>query len=114
MLGGCLGVLAKWAGVEGWAEEEEDFDSVNSWAHAEHGESFPVWTWDLSFICFILALLGLCCGALVSLAGALELRCPKACGILVPRLGIESQSPVLKGRFLTTGPSGKSLDLGAF
>ena len=29
MLGGCLGVLAKWAVVEGWAEEEEDFGSVN-------------------------------------------------------------------------------------
>ena len=27
--GGCLGVLAKWAVVEGSAEEEEDYSSVN-------------------------------------------------------------------------------------
>ena len=30
-------------------------------------------------------------------------------GILVPRSGIEPEFPALEGRFLTTGPSGKSL-----
>ena len=37
------------------------------------------------------------------------LSCPKACRILVPRPGIEPASPALEGRFLTTGPQGKSL-----
>ena len=32
-----------------------------------------------------------------------------ACGILVPQPGIKPTSPALKGRFLTTGPPGKSL-----
>ena len=32
-----------------------------------------------------------------------------ACGILVPRPGIEPASPALEGGFLTTGPPGKSL-----
>ena len=31
-----------------------------------------------------------------------------ACGILVPRSGIKPASPALEGRFLTTGPPGKS------
>ena len=35
--------------------------------------------------------------------------CPVACGILVPPPGIEPASPALEGRFLTTGPPGKSL-----
>ena len=37
------------------------------------------------------------------------LSCPVACGILVPRPGIEPVSPALEGRFSTTGPPGKSL-----
>ena len=37
------------------------------------------------------------------------LGCSTACGILVPQSGIEPASPALKGRFLTTGPPGKSL-----
>ena len=37
------------------------------------------------------------------------LSCPVACGILVPRTGIEPASPALEGRFFTTGPPGKSL-----
>ena len=41
------------------------------------------------------------------------LSCSVACGILVPRPGIELMSPALEGRFLTTGPTGKSL-LGLF
>ena len=36
------------------------------------------------------------------------LSCPAACGILVPRPGIEPASPALEGGFLTTGPPGKS------
>ena len=36
------------------------------------------------------------------------LSCFEACGILVPQPGIEPVSPALPGRFLTTGPPGKS------
>ena len=42
------------------------------------------------------------------------LSCPAACGIPVPRLGIEPMSPALAGRFLTTGPPGKSLFIYVF
>ena len=38
------------------------------------------------------------------------LSCLEACGILVPRPGIKPTSPALEGRFLTTGPPGKSQD----
>ena len=37
------------------------------------------------------------------------LSCFAACGILVSRPGMEPASPALQGRFLTTGPPGKSL-----
>ena len=37
------------------------------------------------------------------------LSCHVACGILVPRPGIEPASPALEGGFFTTGPPGKSL-----
>ena len=37
------------------------------------------------------------------------LRCPSALGILVPQPGLELTSPALQGRFLTTGPPGRSL-----
>ena len=37
------------------------------------------------------------------------LSCSAACGILVSRPGMEPTSPALQGRFLTTGPPGKSL-----
>ena len=40
-----------------------------------------------------------------------SLSCPMACRILVLGLGIEPVSPTLAGRFLTTGPPGKSLVL---
>ena len=40
-----------------------------------------------------------------------KLSCPAACGILVPQPGKEPVSPELQGRFLTTGPPGKSHDL---
>ena len=36
------------------------------------------------------------------------LNCSSACGILIPWPGIEPESPGLAGRFLTTGPPGKS------
>ena len=35
-------------------------------------------------------------------------------GVLVPRPGIEPMSPALEGRFLTTGPPGKSQEGIAF
>ena len=43
-----------------------------------------------------------------SVVAACGLSCPAACGILVPRPGMEPVSPALEGRFLTTGPPGKS------
>ena len=48
------------------------------------------------------------CGAQVpehegSVVAACGLRCPAACGILVPRPGFEPASPALEGGFLTTG-----------
>ena len=46
-----------------------------------------------------------CGGSVVAACG---LSCPTACEILVPRLGIEAVFPALEGRFLTTGPPGKS------
>ena len=61
-------------------------------------------------------MLGLSCGThglLLWLAGLVVVACqlsyPAACGMLVPRPGIELASPALEGRFLTTGPPGKSL-----
>ena len=39
---------------------------------------------------------------------AQRLRCSEACGILAPQPGTEAASPALEGRFLTTGPPGKS------
>ena len=48
------------------------------------------------------------CCALTVVAGG-RLSCSKACGVLVPRPGIKPVSPALEGRFLTTGPPGKSL-----
>ena len=44
-----------------------------------------------------------------SVAVAHGLSCYAACGILVPQPGIEHVAPALEGRFLTTGPPGKSL-----
>ena len=43
-----------------------------------------------------------------SVVAAHGLSCPAACGILVPRPGIEPVSPALEGGFLNTGPPGKS------
>ena len=45
---------------------------------------------------------------LSSLVVAHGLSCLAPCGILVPRPGMEPESPALEGRFLTTGPPGKS------
>ena len=53
---------------------------------------------------------GLCsCNAGVSLGMAYRFSsCPKACGILVLRLGTKHMSPALESRLSTTGPPGKS------
>ena len=48
------------------------------------------------------------CGARAQQLLVGGLGCPAACGILVPRPGMESATPVLGGRHLTTGPPGKS------
>ena len=60
---------------------------------AEKGLSCVVW--------------GLCCSAW-TLVWAHGLSCSVAHEVLVPRPGIEPPSPALQGRFLTTGPPGKS------
>ena len=44
-----------------------------------------------------------------SVVVARGLSCTAACGISVPRPGVDTMSPALEGRFLTTGPPGKSL-----
>ena len=44
------------------------------------------------------------------LCGTQPLRCPAACGILVPLPGFELESPTLEGRLFITGPPGKSLN----
>ena len=64
--------------------------------------SCSVW----AYCCRALALQ--CAGSVVMAHG---LSCPAACGILVPRPGIEHVSLALAGRFLATGPPGKSLVL---
>ena len=63
----------------------------------------------------------LCCGAcrilgssqalefMSSAVAACGLSWSTACGILVPSPGFEPMSPALEGRFLCTGPPGKSL-----
>ena len=59
-----------------------------------------------SVVCGRWALQLRCAGSVVAARG---LSCPTACGILVPRSGIEPASPALGGGLFTTGPPGKSL-----
>ena len=47
-------------------------------------------------------------GAGFSLVAVCVISCSEACGILVPRAGIEPVSPALGGGFLATGPPGKT------
>lgn len=55
--------------------------------------------------------LSFCCGlapeSTGSGAGAFGLSCTWPCGVLVPRPGIELESPALQGGFLPTGPAEK-------
>ena len=48
-------------------------------------------------------------GHTASVVVVCRLNFSAACGILVPRPGMESAFPALEGRFLTSGPPGKSL-----
>ena len=48
----------------------------------------------------VLAAQDLCC--------CVQASCPVACGIFVPRPGIETASPALEGELLANGPPGKS------
>ena len=57
----------------------------------------PCAKWDLSLRCTD------------PLAVAWGLGCTVARGIIVPQPGIQPESPVLEGRFLSMGPPGKSL-----
>ena len=67
------------------------------------------------FSLFFLSVSGLSCSTrALLLRGASSVvvvhrhSCPLACGILVPRPGIEPVSPALEGRYFTTGPPGNS------
>ena len=55
-------------------------------------------------LCRVLAAV---CGLLPSCG--VQVSLPPAYGVLVPWPGINAESPALEGRFLTTGPPGKSL-----
>ena len=57
---------------------------------------------------FFQAVLSSHCSLQASLVAAHGLSCPMACGISVPGPEIHPSSPALEGRFLTTGPPGKS------
>ena len=57
-------------------------------------------------LCCSLQDLSLRCMGLVVVV--LRLSCSMACEILVPQPGTEPMSPAWEGRFLTTGPPGKS------
>ena len=62
---------------------------------------------------FVLATLRLCCTSGAPLAVVLEgLFCRMACGLLLSQSGVKPSPPTLEGRFLTTGPPGKSLHRG--
>ena len=68
---------------------------------------------DFFFKCIYLAVLGLAAACRVFCIGMQAqwlhgLSCSMACGILIPRAGIEPVSSALEGRFLTTGQPGKS------
>ena len=60
------------------------------------------------FFCGAGVVLGPHCGTQASLIVACRLSCPMACGILVSWPEFKPVSPVLAGRFLITGPPGKS------
>ena len=91
---GCIGSLLRHAGFSLVAAC--GFSSCGVWAPGSMG-SVVCGTWALSLRCKS------------SVVVAPGLSCPTACGILVPRPGIEPASPELEGRFFTTGPPGKSL-----
>ena len=76
---------------------------------------FFVWLIDLPALGLSCSTWGFCCimrdlplQQLNSLVAVCKLSCSTACGILVSQAGIEPISPALQGRFLTTGPPGKS------
>ena len=48
---------------------------------------------------------------LTSPAAMHRLSCPTAYGLLVPRPGMKPVSPAVEGKFLTTGPPGKSQEM---
>ena len=55
----------------------------------------------------VVATRGLSLGLEGSVVGSCGRHCSTACGIFIPQPGIKPVSPVLQGRFLTTGPPGK-------
>ena len=70
---------------------------------------FSCGTWDLH--CSVWDLSLWCVDSVIAVHG---LSCFAACGILLPWPGIKPPSPALQGRFLTTGPPGKSWQFFSF
>ena len=78
------------------------------WSFLRHSGFLQLWhkglcccrEWALEHMDSVIA-------ALSSLVVVCVFTCPMACGILVPRPGIEPVSSALEGGFLTTGPPGK-------
>ena len=66
------------------------------------------WVLVLSYESFVAAHRFSSCDA-SSVVVTRGISCSSTCGILVPQPGIKPVSPALQGRFLTTGPPGKSL-----
>ena len=69
---------------------------------------FTRWMIFLKIAFVHLASSGLGCVTQAFLVVICGLICSAACGILTPPLGIEPASPASQGRFLNTGPPGKS------
>ena len=68
----------------------------------------PVFPRAFRALYFLNNLFGLVEAAVVCSVVVCRLSCPKVCGILVPRSGIEPTFPALEGWFAATGLTGKS------
>ena len=66
-----------------------------------------VWQWQWVFVFWVFCFCFNCIGSSLQ-SSAHRLSCPEAWGTLVHQPEIEPMSPPLEGRFLTTGPPGKS------
>ena len=94
---------------DSWGLKESDTTEGLSWTELKLGKrklssvsSYQDW---LLYLFIYLAVSGLNCGMWALEHMGLVVR---ACGILVPQLGIKPMACALECRFLTTGPRGKS------